>query len=276
MIDILDTLFETARKESHKYTPEVFTLRGLWNTSYILRLNDRATLFHLRYMLAQTIGQGCSYYDPSMEEPGLSETFLGRNILEIATENRCLKVAMLDAAFCSMHRGTPSKQHVLDGNNVDKADQRAEIICEEILSWLKRQNRKKGRNLKIANVGVVGNILSILNSHKDVELTASDYYAGIVGKSVHGTYVEHGGKTPELIAEADLALVTGMTLANDTLDDILDTALESKTALAIFAETGAHFAQEYCRMGVEIVFSEPFPFYLSCPGRTQIDVYERG
>jgi len=275
MIDVLDSLSEIAHRESNSLPADVFILRGLWRTSYILRLNQRSTTFHLSYLLAQTVGQGCSYYEHDMDEPVLSESILGKSIFEVATESRPLEIAMLDAAFSSINREVPAKQYFLDGSNIEKADKRAEIISDEILSRLKQQRPKRWDKFRVANVGVVGNILSILRTQRNLELTASDFYRGVVGKSIDGIYVEHGSRTLDLVAEADLAIVTGMTLATDTLDEILKTASEAKTALAIFAETGAHFAHEYCQMGVDIVFSEPFPFYLSGPGSTRIDVYRR-
>jgi hypothetical protein len=166
---------------------------------------------------------------------------------------------------------------------------------------LAKRHPKQRTTFTVLNVGVVGSILSILVSQKslrlppdiDVRITASDLYEGVVGTQVHGVTVEHGThgtygfagsdgaripmgvRTLELIADADMAIVTGMTLTNGTLDAILETAIKNKTALVIFAETGAHFATEYCNLGVDVVVSEPFPFYLTCDGPTRIDVYRR-
>lgn len=275
MVDILETLKNKAEARSHLCPPEALILRGLWHTDYVLRLNERSTVFYLHYVLAQTLGQGCSHYDPEMEEPGLSESLIGKNALEVVTGYRCADIAILDAVFASLN-GPPAESHFLQGTNIEKADQRAEIVCNEALSILKRRRvRKHGDKMTVVNVGVVGNFLAILANHPALELRASDFYRGIVGSLVWGVRVEHGSKTLDLIADADLAIVTGMTLANNTLDAILDTALKAKTALVMFAETGAHFASEYCEMGVDAVISEPFPFYLTCAGRTQVDIYRR-
>ena len=275
MIDILEALESNAQASAKLCSPEALILRGLWRTDYTLRLDEKSTMFNLHYVLAQTIGQGCSYYDPDMEEPGISETFIGKNALELVTGCRCLDIAILDAVFASL-KGPPAESLSLQGTNIEKADQRAEVVCNEVLSILKRMHVHKHRHeTAVVIVGVVGNILTILANHPSLKLRASDFYRGVVGSSVCGVRVEHGSKTLDLIADADLAIVTGMTLANDTLDAILDTALKTKTALVLFAETGFNFASEYCKMGVDVVISEPFPFYLTCAGRTQIDVYRR-
>jgi hypothetical protein len=273
--DILETLRNMALAKSHMCAPEALIIRGLWHTHYVLRLNERASMLHLHYIIAQTMGQGCSYYEPEMEEPGLTESLIGENALTVRTGYRCVDIAILDAVFASL-KEPPAASHFLEGTNIEKADQRAEIVCNEALSILERRRvHKHGNRLRVVNVGVVGNFLAILRNHPSTEVRASDFYRGIVGSLIWGVRVGHGSKTLDLVADADLAIVTGMTLANNTFDAILDTALRSKTALVVFAETGAHLASEYCGMGVDVVISEPFPFYLTCAGRTEIDIYRR-
>jgi uncharacterized protein (DUF4213/DUF364 family) len=125
------------------------------------------------------------------------------------------------------------------------------------------------------NVGVVGDFLEELRRLKEARVTASDFYQGIVGHRPAGVFVEHGSRTLELVAEADVAVVTGMTLANGTLEDIIATARSSGTRIVVFAETGAHFGSEYCRMGIDVTISEPLPFYLSGPGRSTLKIFRR-
>jgi hypothetical protein len=43
----------------------------------------------------------------------------------------------------------------------------------------------------------------------------------------------------------------------------------------MFAETGANFAREYCNYGIDLVVSEPFPFYMVSNGESLIDIYRR-
>jgi hypothetical protein len=121
----------------------------------------------------------------------------------------------------------------------------------------------------------VAQFLEILSEQGDLTVKATDYYSGVVGQNYHGVHILHGSKTNELIAEVDLAIVTGLTLANGTLDEILSIAQKNNTKLAIFAETGAHFASEYCQMGIDLVISEPLPFYLSGSGKTNINIFYR-
>ncbi len=273
MEDILDRLLETARKSRRTVPAGVFVLRGLWKTHYVLRLDQKSTIFNLNYVRAQTLGQGCSYFDIE-EEPGLSESQIGKNVFDLDGEPRSIRIASLDAAFFSL-KGQASQSHVLEGSNIEKGKERAQIVNNELHALLDRKSRKSGRKTKVLNVGVVGHFLHVLARDKRLDLCATDFYRGVVGQRVHGVLVEHGSKTTELVAGADVAIITGMTLANCTLGKIIEAAQESKTALILFAETGANFASEYCRLGIDVVVSEPFPFYLSCPGPTHIDIYRR-
>ncbi|MFD7498957.1 hypothetical protein ACFV8T_42915 [Streptomyces sp. NPDC059832] len=48
-----------------------------------------------------------------------------------------------------------------------------------------------------------------------------------------------------------------------TLEELIEAAAEHDTRLVIFAVTGCHFAEEYCRtFGVDTVVAEPQPQYL--------------
>ncbi len=274
MLKILEMLKEKAWKEFNNLPPEAYILRGLWRTEYILKLTNESTTFHLRYILAQTLSQGCSYYELEEEEPMLKPSFIGDNVLDLDTKYKCITIATLDALFGSLKK-PPTYSHIIEGTNFEKDYKRAKIICDEAFSILKKKSLKNGHKAKVVNVGVVGNILAILKDFNNIQVNASDFYKGVVNAIIYGIKIDHGSKTLDLIAKADLAIVTGMSLANDTLDGILDIAHESNTSLVLFAETGANFAQEYCNMGIDSVVSEPFPFYLSCPGNTTINVYRR-
>jgi len=274
MTDILEVLIDRARARSHLHDADTFILRGIWCSEYFLRLGPKETLFHLNYLIAQTVGQGCSYYHPAEEKPGLGDFLIGKNVLEMDAQPRCMRIAGLDAAYATM-KGPPTEPFRLEGTNIEKADQRTQIVCNEALSLLRETQPKHGKKRVVAVIGVVGSMLAILRRHPNIVVKASDFEIRIVQNRVHGVEIRYGSESPDLVAEADVAIVTGMTLATNTLDVILKTARENDTSLVMFAETGANFASEYCELGVDVVVSEPFPFYLTGPGRTQIDIYRR-
>ena len=275
MSKVFEQLISIGKEKSKNLPHDSLVIRGLWRTDYVLKLTPDSTLFHLHYLLIQTDAIGCSYYESADEEPGIGKGLINQNAFELEKQFKAIRIAALDSVYANFV-DEPSERIIIDGTNIDKDYKRAKIICKEALSILKRRKPKNGEKIVVLNVGVVGTIISELIKEKSIQVKASDYNKDVVGfDKVHGVKVEYGAKTVNLIAEADLAIITGMTLANDTIDDILNTAIKEKTALVMFAETGSNFAGEYCKMGVDVVISEPFPFYLSCPGETILNIHRR-
>lgn len=282
-IDILSELQNNLDGRARDLDPEIFILRGVWKCQYVLQLTAEESIFNLNYILSQTVGQGCCHFESGRDEPILDESFIGKNIQNIPMTNNAFRISALDAVYSSLN-GSPDVSHKISGSNIQKAHKRAEIVCSEALRILRKKRPKHGARAGVLNVGVVGSFLSILSKRSELNVMASDLYKGVVGKTIHGIQVENGTKvgssvkgdrTLELVADADVAIVTGMTLANNTLGGILSTALENKTSLVVFAETGSNFAHEYCMMGVDAVVSEPFPFYLTGSGPVKINVYRK-
>jgi hypothetical protein len=287
MLDILEILEQKAlingKNQGYSADSEIFKLRGVWKSSYVLKLTPDESVFHLHYVLAQTIGLGCSYYDPTDEEPSLHESLLGKNIFKLPFQLRSLRIAALDAAYYSLN-AKPTQSYTINGTNMEKAGQRSQIVCEEVFSLLGSRAPKAGKKSRVTVVGVVGGFLKILTERSELDVQAVDFSPTAVGKTIHGVWVEDGTKsgslhkgdrTLELIAKADIALVTGMTLATNTLGEIITAAQKNRTALVLFTETGANFASEYCELGIDTVVSEPFPFYLSGYGATQINIFRK-
>ncbi len=269
---IIQLLKQAATAARSRLPEEAFRLIGMSRTSYVLKLTEIETILHLHYVTAQTIGHGCCYYDASTDEPGIAETIVGSDALSVNGDSP-IAIAALDAVFASIIRD-PDDQKTIDGQTFQKASLRARIVCEEAYRLL-RQMKKRRDKWTIANIGVIGTILSMLGEDSTIRVTASDYYRGVAGKTVHGAKVEYGVVSPELIRAADVAIVTGMTLANNTLPELLDAARESGTRMVVFAQTGANFAEEYTRLGVDSIVSEPFPFYLVGSGPNVVRIYRR-
>ncbi|MCK5020824.1 MAG: hypothetical protein KAS32_27630, partial [Candidatus Peribacteraceae bacterium] len=224
MSKIFEYLLSVGKEKSKNLSPNSLLIRGLWRTDYVLKLTPDSTLFHLHYILVQTDGIGCSYYEAADEEPGISKGLIDQNAFEIEKQFKAIRIAALDSVYANIN-DKPSERIIIDGTNYEKEYKRAEIVCNEALSTLNRKKPKNGKNMVVLNVGVVGTIISRLIKEKSIQVTASDYNKDVVGpnKVIHGIQVEFGDNTVELIAKADLAIITGMTLATDSIDDILNT-----------------------------------------------------
>lgn len=274
MTDILEHLRGVATREAARFPDGYFKIRGVSRTEYVLQLSRDETVFHLDYIVAQTVGQGSCHYDRvTGGDPTLAPDLIGQDALKVRPGSRALEIALLDSVFASF-RGEPRDSYTKEGTNIEKAPWRAEIVCREALSLVNERKPKNGK-LSVVNVGVVGGIVKNLIHRDDTTIACSDFSNTIVGRRVHGVRVEHGSRTNDLVAGADLAIITGMTLATGTLEEIIESAKQNNTAIAMFAETGANFASVYCELGIHLVISEPFPFYLVDGGMTTLDIFER-
>lgn len=249
------------------HSDDEFTIRGLWKTELLFKPNENERTFEYTYLLIQTIGQGCSY---CCDKACIDSELVGQDARTVVSEHSCMRIATLDAIFSVFDRH-PVRTYLIDGTSIDKTVQRTRIVVDEVMSLLDGVSAKRAP--RVVNVGVVGNFIRLL-AGKGVKMFATDLDEGLIGKEIHGTKVEDGDCTLPRVADSDLALVTGMTLTNGSFNQIFETAKESGTKLVMFNETGANLGESLCRLGVDSVISEPFPFYIF-QGQSRIDIYRR-
>lgn len=266
---ILEQLKLTARSQVRAHSTDAFTIRGIWKVNCLFQpfINERCFVY--TFIVSQTAGQGCAYCTGDKYSAGFLESLIGRDYFSLESVNRCLDISLLDSVYASF-QFTPQMSVCLEGNSTDKSYHRADIVVSESMRLCRKIVGL--RKPRIANIGVVGAFLKkFLES--ECEVTASDLDERICGKLFFGKIpVQTGSETLGLVSNSDVAVVTGMTLSTNTLDDIISVAQESGTRVLIFAETGAHFAEEYLKLGVDCVISEPFPFYIF-EGKSQIDIF---
>lgn len=272
--DILSYLIQEAKRRERELAPEAFTIVGLWNTEYAVRLTSASTPLHLKHACVETNAIGTCYYERDIaQEPTIEENLIGRRI-ERAFLNRVWRLAAYDALYANLIR-KPDDEVILEGSPVELAQQRASIVCNEVLRLANNIN-PKSKQLKVVNVGVVGDFLERLSEKTELFVQATDFYDAIMDNEYHGVKVLNGRRfTLPLVQGADIALVTGMTLSNGTMEEIFEAARKGNTALVFFAETGSNFAEEYLKLGADTVISEPFPFYLSGSPKVKIRIFRQ-
>lgn len=274
MEDIIKHLRHFALEEAAGGKDEDYIIRGLWQLALFfspdlqLHPNQNARIICHNLIFTKILGQGCCFCDsdPNVLTPEL----IGQDARTVIPGNRYVEIALLDGLFAT-HHTTPALTFQLDGYGVDKAVRRAEIVMNAVLE---QTRRIRGRRPCVVNIGVVANFIRMLRLH-NLEVRATDLESNLIGTFVNGIEVEHGERTLDLVAKSDVALVTGMTLVTCSLTQIINTAKQSGTKLILFAETGANFAEVYCKLfGIDTVISEPFPFYFF-QGQSIIKVYKR-
>jgi uncharacterized UPF0146 family protein len=267
-LDFLETMAEIGREKSRDYPDESFLIRGLWRTDLLFRPNPTERTFNYTYLLVQTVGEGACYCD---NIPALKEGFslLGKDCRKINPAYRCFRIASVDAMFSAFEKN-PDESSTMTGTSAEKSLWRSRIVTDEVMRQLALTGKERGR---VVNVGVIGNIIRMLRA-EGVEVLGTDGDPCLVGSEVAGVKILDQDRTVELVEGCDVAVMTGMIISTDTMEDILEAARAGGTRVVIFCETGANLCEEYVRMGIDCAIAEYFPFYIF-GGATRIDVFRR-
>lgn len=267
---LLDRIRETIKNSN--VSEDELIIRGLWSVDCLFKPNIKERTFNYKFIVAQTIGQGCAYSMVTDYDVKYLESLMGKNYLDLKIEDTALEVAILDAIYSTLQR-EPDSVIELSGTSVDKAESRAKVVAEEAMKLIDYGNLKNKKPL-VLNVGVVGNIIKEIID-KDIDVVGTDFDSEVVGKKLFGrAEIIYGDRTLEMVKKSDLAIITGMTLTTNTLDDIIKTAREYNTKLLVFAETGSNLGDFYVENGVDCVIGEPFPFYIF-QGKNTINIFRK-
>jgi hypothetical protein len=257
-----------ALERSQSYPDESFTLRGLWKLDLLYKPSIMERLFSYVVVLSQCLGQGCCYTE---ENPVLDKNLVGKDARQIVSESESIKLSVLDAIY-SVLIGKPAKSHYITGASFQKSRKRARIVASEVVSLLE-ESKLKHDYPRVLNIGAVGSFVAEFRQ-RGFEISVTDKSKDEIGRTLSGVKVESHRQNRRLIEESDVAVVTGMTLSTGTLERIVEDSRKHHTKLVMFAETGANFAQEYCNYGIDVVVSEPFPFYIFS-GPSTIRIYRK-
>ena len=243
---------------------------GIWRIKCLFQPSKIERFFRYNILIIQTKGQGACYYKGNIIEDLETEKYIGQKYNFKPLESSSVEIAVLDAIADSLSLNKPSIKHALKGNNIEKANIRAEIILNEVEHLASLLGKEK---VKVCNIGVVATLLKLL-LHKGYDVSASDMDKNIIGTTIFNSIkIEDENSTKCLIEKSDIAIVSGMVLSTNTFESIHKQARLNGTKLIIFAETGAAFASFYINNNyADVVVSEPFPFY-TFNGTTEIKIY---
>lgn len=210
-------------------------------------------------------GLGCCYADDFLEVPS---DWVGQDVQTLSSERRVWEVALLDAVP-NPDALAPSRKLELDASAALKARWRADLLSDVVVSTMSRT----GAEGSVILFGAVGAFLESLSGLGKTVL-AADFHPSVIGQSWNGIAVRSFHDIREMVRPGCLLVLTGMSLSNDTMDDIFGLSRERNAPLIIYAQSGASFASDYLRFGAECVLAEQFPFY-TMPGLSKISVYDR-
>ena len=268
---MLKTLTDWILKTTADMPAEDMRIEGSW----LLHLNYQPfvgeRLFQYDVALIQIKAMGAAYSACDGIHKSELDAMVGRDAREMLMDRYCpVNIALLDAMYSSLFP-EPDEKFMISGDN--KAAKRADIVCDEVMN-MSRQKLIPERP-RVVNVGAIGCIIEKLNN-KDMDITATDLDKNIIGRELSGVEIADGAlHTERLVAESDLAVITGMTISNGSLPGLLKIAKENNTKIMLICETGSGLGRAYCDLfDVDAVISEPYPFYIfRC--HSEIKIYRR-
>jgi len=267
-----------ALERSEKMPEDPFRLRALW---YVNRVSqwapgERKTRYTMKIAQSETYGRSGGLA-PVLSNP--NPDLVGEDTRQILKNRMCRdnneRTAIVDSVMGHVSR-PPNEQIRLDDTLQAKYVARSEIFADEAERVLQRKGPKnfKGNNPRVLVIGATAGIIGAL-ARRGFDVSATDLSPQVVGKELGGVKVRNGKTSnARLMKEADLAIVTGMTLLNRTLLGLMKLAKNNNTSTIIWAITGRNFGHYYTENGVDSVISDPSPF-LMLPGPAVIAIWRR-
>ena len=267
-----------ALRKSWKLPEDRLRLTDFWYINFVRQpvLGERKTRYTMKIAQSQNYGASVGF-TPVLPDP--DGELVGRDTRRIL-ENRLYRNLADRIAFVDLimgHVSRPADQQInLTGSVYAKYDARSQIFADEAEKILRRRGSRnlKGIKPRVLVIGATAGIISAL-ARRGLDVSATDLWPEAVGMEFGGVRVL-SGKTANagFMKVADLAIITGMTLANRTLSVLMKLAKRHNTSTMIWAVTGRNFGHYYTEHGADSVISDPSPFLL-LPGTATIAIWRR-
>ena len=273
----LDAVEQWALAATAPLSADRLRVVAFWYLDYVLQQvpEERKTRYTMR--LAQTECHGTAFgLKPAL--PDNDHALVGQDARELLIDRRFRddidRTALID--LLSGHVAEPAHDGVIvDQSSRDKYEFRARLFADEAGAVLQRKGASaiKGSRPNVLVIGATAGIIGALID-RGFDVAASDMSADVVGRSLGGVSVESHTENDRLIEAADLAIITGMTLANQTLPVLAEAAKTHNTSTMIWAITGKNLGRYYIEQGVDCVISDSSPFFL-LSGPATLGVWRR-
>ncbi len=267
-----------ALARSSRLPADLFRLTALWHLDLIRQ--HTAGERNARYVmkLAQSVNYGIACA-PTLQRVSAHPERMGRDARHILRTEAGLdevdRAALVDLVIGHIPGPAP-RQITLDHTVLAKYAARSRIFADEAERALRRKGARniKGAKPRILVIGATAGMIGAL-VERGFEVSATDMSPAIVGNALGGVIVDSGQTAnARLMKAADLAIITGLTLTNQTLPSLMRLAKRHNTSTMIWAITGRNFGQYYTESGADCVVSDPSPFLL-LPGPQTIMITRR-
>lgn len=218
-------------------------------------------LFNYNIIVLKTKYQGSAYYLDKIDKDVLIN-HMGRKINDLPYINDAFQLALIDSY---VPQSISKKHYLLNGDSTKKSIERAKIVADYSVKLLNSGTFEK-KEYDFLNIGVVKKIMMEI-TNRGYKIIGSDYE-----KFDSSFLIYDGSKTLELIKQVKVIIVTGMTMVNGTIVDIIKIAKQNNTKIIMFNESGARLSEYLLKLGVDIIISEEFPYYIF-DGYSSINIY---
>lgn len=274
----LEAAEKWALQRSGNLPVDLFRIRAFWYINYIVQAapEERKTRYTIKLALSEGYGRSCGL-TPVLPVP--DPDFVGKDARQILRDGLCQdyidRTAFVDLIMGHIP-GSANRYIQLDDPLAAKYASRSRTFADEAKGVLRRKGlgNLKGSKPRIVVIGATAGIIDSLVK-RGFEVSATDLWPEAVGQELGGVMVSNGiDSNAPLIKQADLAIITGMTLPNKTLPVLMGLAKKYNTSTMIWAITGKNFGRYYTEHGVDCVISDPSPFLL-LPGPATLAIWRR-
>ena len=272
-MSIIDELWDTGIKGIPAEREEDLIVKGLWDIDIFFQPQPNEIKFVLNYLITQTEFQGCAWYDAGSYNRKSFPSIVGQHYSFAKNQPLPIKIAVLDSIFAFQRRSLhPTRKYVKEGTPSEKALWRAEVIGKEVSIW--NAKLAKRNTPRVMLIGFSGLILDQLLSIGCV-VAPYDLEPELIGREIRPSVIIKDGKNLyQDLDQADIMVMTGMTLVTSTTDAIIQEAKKSGIPIIIYAETGANIAPFLLNYGIASAICEYIPIY-NMEGRSNIWVFRK-
>jgi hypothetical protein len=260
-----------------KLPADLFRLTSFWFAEFVRQAVPGERKTHYTMRLAQSEDYGIAF-GPVAPLSACDRDLLGEDSREVLRHRRYRddidRVALIDLVMAHVVTA-PDQVLTAEASVRDKQALRSRLFADEAWRVIARRGNGlvKGARPLVLVVGATVGIISALAS-RGFDVAATDMGADAIGQTFGGVTVRDAGANAGLAAEADLAIITGMTFPNRTLPALMAAAKAHNTSTLIWAITGRNFGHYYIENGADCVISDPSPFFL-LPGPAKIAIWRR-
>jgi hypothetical protein len=225
--------------------------------------------FRQKLIFALLDDLGCVFYDDYPIEK--VEHLVGLSIADVKHLSFPVQIAVLDSLYSSYRGNSHYDQMItIAGTHREKAMSRTEAICNEVTMV-----RDTVFNAEVCTVSLIGvsRLQAQILSNRGFKIRAWDKDLEYVGQALlPNVVVGYADSVEEQLSEADIVLISGMTIGNNTLLKILQEARRRGLKSVCWAVTASNLAPLFRYFGLTSAICEGFPPYFF-PGETNLKIF---